>query len=31
MNNKIVFEQLKNLRYINKKVQKDFAGFLGIP
>lgn len=31
MNNKTVSERLKYLRSINKKTQKDFAEFLGIP
>lgn len=31
MNNKTVSEQLKYLRSINKKTQKEFAEFLGIP
>ena len=31
MNNKTVSERLKYLRSINKKTQKEFAEFLGIP
>ena len=31
MNNKTVSERLKYLRSINKKPQKEFAEFLGIP
>lgn len=31
MNNKTVSEGLKYLRSINKKIQKEYEGFLGIP
>ena len=31
MNNKAISERLKYLRFINKKTQKEFAEFLGIP